>query len=132
MRPSVAVGSAEVLFREVVANIGVDMKGNVELNVESDSYDGDAAQDVNVDVDFDTTTFTCDKREDAGGVVTYEKSAPQPITPNSVMTLCVTGQLASVRYMDIEQMLFTQAQPQGLTMSEARVQDYLTQKIFKD
>ena len=128
LRPSISVDGVEVLFREVVATVTMDMTGGVSLSIKSDSYDAGGVEDVDADVDFNTDAFAC-QSTDNNGVVTYEKVPPAPLTPNSVLTLCVTGKRATVRCTDIQDLVFKQ----GTATTENRIADYaatgiLTQK----
>ena len=116
LRASVALGSTEVLFREVVASVSMDMTGGVSLNIKSDSYDAGGVEDVDADVDFITDSFACQPTA-SNGVVTYQKVPPAPLTPNSVLTLCIAGKRASVHCTDIKELTFKQ----GTATTENRI-----------
>ena len=127
IRPSVNVGGLEVLFREVVASVSMDMTGGVSLSIQSDSYDAAGLQDVEAEIDFTTDAFACQSTQ-SNGVVTYEKVPPAPLTPNSVLTLCVTGTRSTIHCADIQDLVFQQ----GETTNENRISNFAATSILTE
>ena len=127
IRPSVSVGGLEVLFREVVATVSMDMTGGVSLSIQSDSFDEGGVQDVDADLDFSTDAFACQSTQ-SNGVVTYDKVAPAPLTPNSVLTLCVTGTRSTIHCADIQELIFQQ----GTSTNENRISNFAVTNILTE
>ena len=121
IRPSVAVHSTEVLFREIVAAVNMEMTGRValasaKLDIESDTDpSGNAGQDKmdenmdnkdeNMGKEITTDTFACQIMENNIDI-TYEKIPPVPRGPDNMLTLCVTGTSSAIRCTDISDIEF--------------------------
>ena len=109
IRPSVTVSGVEVLFREVVAAVNMEMTGRVKLDrakldIESDSDASDNASPDNMDAsmqkEITTDAFACQRTEHSMGVM-YEKISPLPQGPSSTVMLCVTGASSAIHCTDI-------------------------------